>query len=110
VPAEVVAAYLALLPIVNAATAAGSHERTLLLAFVLFGCGAITPFYLARVADPKKPKRMHMVIGTVGMFVWAYSIGGWFTAIGAYKAGLAAILVTFFSLLSGLFVPTAGTK
>jgi hypothetical protein len=106
VPAEIIAAYLALLPIVLGDAADGTTKRTTLLAIVFGACLVLTPLYLSRFVEAGKPKWMHLIVSTVAFVVWAYAIGGFFTDIGWYDKAAAAILITFFSLVSGLFVPT----
>jgi hypothetical protein len=107
VPAEVIAAYLALLPVVIQGTSADTSERTIFLA-VIFGMGVVfTPLYLWRFPGEKKVKQFQLVISTLAFLAWTYSIPeGLFDDIGVYNRVGAAILLSVFTLASGLFVPT----
>lgn len=106
VPAEIIAVYLTLTPVILSGTDDGTTRRTVLLAVVL-GVGVVlTPVYLLRFAEEGAPKVLHLVIATIAFVVWAYGIGGFFTDIGWYDAVVAAVVVGLFSLVSGAFVPT----
>jgi hypothetical protein len=79
---------------------------------VLIMCLILTPLYIRQVAiksGPGTPWATHAVVATLAFFVWAYAIqGSAFTLspIGnLYYGGLAAALVAFFTLVSGLFSP-----
>jgi hypothetical protein len=106
VPAEILAAYLTLLPIVLGQTKSGT-ERTSLLAVILFGLVIINVFYLIKIRDPGQQRPWtQIVVSTVAYLVWTYSItGGFWSVIGIYQSALAAIFMVFFSLISGAFIP-----
>lgn len=108
VPAETIAAYLTLLPIVLAQTDPETTRRTIWL-FVILALGAVfTPLYLWRFPGDRRVKWFHFVISTVAFVVWVYSIrGGWFDDIGAYDTVGATVSLVAFTLASGLFAPTA---
>ena len=108
VPAEVIAAYLTLLPIVVSGTDPDTHRRTLLLG-VIFGLGVVfTPLYLWRFPGDRRVKQYHFVLSTTAFVLWSYSIrGGFLEDIGAYDPVLAPILLVTFTLASGLAAPTA---
>ncbi len=109
VPAEIIAACVGVVPLVSA-TSAGVL-RIVLLSVLFAGCAVATPFYLNLRAENGKPKRMHLMIGTVAFVLWAYCVGtGLFHAVGIYQPGVAAVALVLFSLASGAFGPTAGTK
>lgn len=107
VPAEIIAVYLFLLPIVINGTDAGSNKREVLLAVIFVICLIATPFYFWRFRDvTKKVRWYHVVISTFALLVWVYSIpGGFFDAAGAYDSIAAAILMAVFSLISGFIAP-----
>jgi hypothetical protein len=106
VPAEVIAAYLTLLPIVLGGSDPDTHRRTILLA-VIFGLGVLfTPAYLWRFRAQGNAKLYHFVISTLAFVIWAYSIPeGLFDDVGAYDKVIAPILLVVFTLVSGLFAP-----
>src|SRR4051794_28812621 len=80
VPAEVIAAYLTLLPIVLSGTDPDSDRRELLLG-VIFGIGVIfTPLYLRRFPGERKVKTYHLVISTIAFVIWSYVIPNGFLA------------------------------
>jgi hypothetical protein len=108
VPAETIAAYLTLLPIVLSGTDAETTRRTVWLA-VIFALGALfTPLYLWRFPGELKVKWFHFVISTAAFVVWVYSIrGGLFDDLGVYDTVAAAVSLVTFTLASGLFAPTA---
>jgi hypothetical protein len=107
VPAEVIAAYLALLPVVIQGTSTDSDERTVFLA-VIFGVGIIfTPLYLWRFPGESAVKKYQLVISSLAFLAWSYSIPeGLFDDIGIYNRVAAAIILAVFTLASGLFAPT----
>jgi hypothetical protein len=110
VPAEVIAAYLAVVPIITATTDGGTL-RTTLHAIIFAACLILTPLYLSFMAQAGQPKRIHMLIGATAFLVWGYSItGGFFADVHWYQAGIAVVVLIIFSLASGLIAPTQGTK
>lgn len=110
VPAEILAAYLTGLPVIAATTKEGETLRTILYGALLLVCLVFTPIYLNFMADPKKPKRLHLFIGSLALIIWAYSIGGFFTVMGWYHTAIGTLALLIFSLASGLIAPTTGTK
>lgn len=108
VPAEILAAYLTLLPIVVATTKTEASLRNGLLAVVLFGLLLINIPYLLRATPVGAPRLKHIVVSTLAYLVWTYSIGGFWTALGFYREAVAAILIVFVSLGSGLVIPYEG--
>lgn len=107
VPAEIIAAYLALLPIVVSGTDPDTTRRTMLLGLI-FAIGVIfTPLYVWRFPAQTTVKTYHVVLSTLSFVLWSYSIrGGFLEDIGWYDAVLAPILLTVFTLASGLLAPT----
>jgi hypothetical protein len=107
VPAEVIAAYLALLPVVIQGTTADTTERTVFLA-IIFAIGLIfTPAYLWRYPGEKSVKKLQIGVSTAAFVIWAYSIPeGLFDDVDIYNRVAAAILLAVFTLVSGLFTPT----
>lgn len=87
------------------------HENMPLV--VLMMCLILTPLYIRQVAiksGPGTPWATHAIIATLAFFVWAYAIQGSAFTVGPfgwlYHGGLAAALVAFFTLVSGLFSPS----
>jgi hypothetical protein len=107
VPAEVIAAYLTLLPIVLAQSDADTARRTNLLALIFFLGVVFTPLYLWRFPGELKVKWFHLVLSTAAFALWTYSIrGGWLEDVGLYDNVVAPILLVAFTLASGLIAPT----
>jgi hypothetical protein len=88
------------------------HENMPLVVLVM--CLILTPLYIRQIAvksGPGTPWATHALIATIAFFVWAYAIQGSAFTLGAlgfgplYEGGLAAALVAFFTLVSGLFSP-----
>lgn len=110
VPAEILAAYLTLLPIIIGTTKTQPKFQLGLLAFILLGLGVFNLPYISKMAKPGEPKRKQMFLSTLAYLVWTYSIGGFWTQIGLYHEAVAAILIVFVSLGSGLVIPYEGEK
>jgi len=110
VPAEVIAAYLTALPIVISGTPAHSTRRTVWLGLI-FAFGIIfTPLYVWRFPSETEVKVYHYVLSTAAFVIWSYSIrGGFLDDRGLYDAVGAALILIVFTLISGLFAPTATT-
>jgi hypothetical protein len=108
VPAEIIAAYLALLSIILSNTQANTDRRTIWLT-VIFGVGTVlTPIYLWRFPGDVIIKRYHLVLSTAAFVIWVYSIrGGMFDDLGLYEPIAAPALLVIFTLVSGLIAPTA---
>ncbi len=108
VPAEIIAAYLTLLPLVLSGTDPDTGRRTAYLAIILSIGVIFTPLYLWRFPGTKRIKVFHLIISTLAFVVWAYSIPeGLFGDVGIYDRVGAAILLVVFTLASGLFAPSA---
>jgi hypothetical protein len=105
VPAEIIAAYLTLLPIVAGTTDEDTTMRTRLYFIILVGSVVLTPLYFRFMANATQPKRLQMLVSTIAFVIWAYSLGGWFADQDIYHEGVAAILLVFFTLISGLVAP-----
>jgi len=108
VPAEILAAYLTLLPIVIGTTRTQHGLQIGLLTLILVGLGLINVPYLLRAATVGQPKRKHIIVSTVAYVAWTYSIGGLWNALGLYHEAVAAILIVCVSLVSGLVIPYEG--
>ncbi|MFN8050527.1 MAG: hypothetical protein U0Q22_03750 [Acidimicrobiales bacterium] len=110
VPGEVLAAYLGVVAIVDAAYAKPGPGRAWgLFAAVVVGF-VFTPLYLRRMAEPGQPRRLHMAVGTGSFLAWSYTTKGWWEYIGWYNGVAAGIGIIVLSLLSGLLAPTQGSK
>ena len=110
VPAEILAAYLTLLPIIIGTTKTEPQLRTGLLAVILFGLGLFIFPYISLMAKAGEPKRKQMIVSTFAYLAWTYSIGGFWTNVGLYHEAVGAILIVFVSLGSGLIIPYEGEK
>jgi hypothetical protein len=110
VPAEILAAYLTLLPIVLGTTKADPKLRIGLLAVILFGLALLNLPYISRMAKPNQPKQKQMIVSTLAFLAWTYSIGGFWSQLGLYHEAIAAIVIVFVSLGSGLIIPYEGEK
>jgi hypothetical protein len=65
-------------------------------------CWLLTPAYLNMVADPGKPKRNQIIVGTLAFPVWAYLVSGNQVIPTYFDASLATIIALVFSLLTAL--------
>lgn len=110
VPAEILAAYLTLLPVISATTEGQAGVRIALQLITFLACLGLTPLYFRFMAQPGEPKRLHMAVSTLAFLVWAYYQGGIFETWGLYHAGAAAVLLVMYSLVSGLVAPSQGSK
>jgi hypothetical protein len=104
IPAEVVAGYLAIMGMIEAADEKNSAR--LGLAWGLFVIAVIvTPVYLTMVGKPRGPQKITVWISTFAFVVWAYALGGPFEMSGYYNGLLGSVAVGVVTWLSGLFVP-----
>jgi hypothetical protein len=104
IPAEITAAYLFLIGIINGVTDAPPIILWISLA-VLMGAA---PLYLYVVALREKatPDKAQIAISVPAFFIWAFAIGGPFTvftwynpAYGAVLVGLATVLIPLVDFL-----------
>jgi hypothetical protein len=99
VPSEVIAAYVALVgfvPLVRSEPA-----RPWLYAVVTVACAVLTPIYLNQQADPKKPKRVHLIVSTTAFAVWAYALFGATIVPQAHDPAIGSIVMVLFTVASG---------
>ena len=72
IPTELITAYAGL---VSASAAIYWQSFRIPAIWACFAiCLILTPFYLDHVADPGKPKRNQIIVGTVAFPVWAYLV------------------------------------
>ena len=106
VPAEIVAAYLA---IIGFAVNVPSGKLTaMILAFAV--CLVATPLYLWRMGKESKVKTVHLIISSIAFVDWAFAVGGAGGIFGAdgrniYDPTWASIALVIFTLASGLIEP-----
>jgi hypothetical protein len=104
VPAEIVAAYLSLLGILN--TVPREDPIRVIVAWgALVLCLVLTPVYFRLLARAGQPCVVQMVVSTAAFVVWAYALGGAFEMVGYHKPWLGSILLVCFTLISGLVRP-----
>jgi len=106
VPAEVIAAYLAIVSITEGTSEAATHGRYAGLMFALAFGLIITPFYLKKLAEPGEPWCKQSAVSIIAFIVWTYSMKGiWMEWWHVYYSGVAGIALIVFSVLSGFYVP-----
>ncbi len=101
IPAEIVAAFLAISAIFNEADVAE------VVPWVVFGVLLVmTPFYLWRVTrDPEKPLAMsQLVVGTIAFAIWVFALGGPFAELGWYEPIYGPILLIVYTLAIPIFI------
>jgi hypothetical protein len=96
IPTELVTAYAALVSASMVIRWVNFRQPAVWICF--FICLVLTPVYLNYVADPGKPKRNQIIVGTFAFPVWAYLISGSQVIPDYYDAGLATIIAIVFSL------------
>jgi hypothetical protein len=103
VPSEIIAAYLTMVGFIPSIQGAGTQNIAI---WVVFGfCLALTPFYLNRVAEPGKPKFIHILLSTIAFCVWAYVTSGKQLMAfnpSLFQPALASIILIAFSVASTL--------
>lgn len=106
VPAEIVAAYLAIIGF--AVNVASGKLLAMILAFAV--CLVATPLYLWRMGKRSKVKAVHLIISSIAFVVWAFAAGGAGGVFGVdglniYDPSWASIVLVLFTLASGLIEP-----
>lgn len=106
VPAEIVAAYLAIIGF--AVSVPSGKLLAMILAFAV--CLVATPLYLWRMGRGSKVKGIHLIISSIAFVVWAFAAGGAGGIFGAdglniYDPSWASIVLVIFTLASGLIEP-----
>jgi len=104
IPGEVVAGYLAIMGMIEAADK--ENAARVGLAWGIFVIGVIvTPVYLTMVGKPTGPQKITVWISTFAFVVWAYALGGPFKMSEIHNGLLGSVAVGVVTWLSGLFVP-----
>lgn len=98
IPSELITGYSALISLSMNVKNQAWHPW--LFGFAFFLCLILTPVYLARMGDPGKPKRNHLITSTIAFAIWAYFISGQQVFPDSYDAALASIILVVFSLTS----------
>ena len=101
IPAEVVALYLTLDALLRAAGEMGGWLPWLVCGF----CFLATPLYLCRVAGVKRASQL--AVSTVAFAVWAFTLGGPFTALSWYRPIYGGLLLPAYTFLIPIFGPGA---
>ncbi len=104
IPAEIVAGYMSIIGMIEAADP--SNNARLGLAWGLFAIGLIaTPIYLTIVGSPKGQQKITVWISTFAFLVWAYALGGPFKMSGFHNGLIGSVGVGVVTWLLGLFAP-----
>lgn len=96
IPTELVTAYAALVSASLAIRWESVRHPVFWICFAI--CWGLTPIYLNMVADPGKPKRNQIIVGTVAFPVWAYLVSGGQVIPAYFDAGIATVVAMLFSL------------
>jgi hypothetical protein len=96
IPTELITAYAALVSASMAIHWPSFRQPAFWVCFAI--CWVLTPIYLNMVADPGKPKRNQIIVGTVAFPIWAYLVSGAQVIPAYYDAGLATVITLVFSL------------
>ena len=106
VPAEIVAAYIAIIGF--AANVSNGKQIAMIVAFSV--CLIATPLYLWRMGKTSKVKAIHLAVSSLAFVVWAFAAGGTSGVFGPngldiYDPSWASIALIVFTLVSGLIEP-----
>lgn len=96
IPAEIIGAYTAIAGIVPS-----GQMKTVLTGTVIILL-ALVPAYLWKVSNVRNISQI--IISCIAFLVWAYSLGGPFTAWGIYQGYLGSIILILFTLIVPIFV------
>jgi hypothetical protein len=103
IPAEVVAAYLAIQGIIPSITGPGASQTALWIAFLVLLF--LTPFYLMRVQNVSK--RVQLAISTVSFAIWVFSVGGPFAFFPWYQSAMGAVVLLLFTFAVPIIEPNS---
>ena len=97
IPAEITAAYLFIVGIINGATEADPIILWISLVALLIAA----PLYLLVVAkkENKPPDKAQIIISIPAFLIWAFAIGGPFVGFEWYNAAYGAVLVGLATVL-----------
>jgi hypothetical protein len=98
VPAEILTGYSALISLFLTKSAA--EKEWACGAFFVLGI-ILTPTYLNNMAEPGKPKTVHLVVSTIAFVVWAYFTSAYQVIPQYYDSTWATAALIVFSLVSG---------
>jgi hypothetical protein len=96
IPTEIIAAYMALQGVVPTAYA---KWATLAAAVILV---ALTPLYLTRLQQVRRTGQV--VMTTIAVVVWLYTLGGPFQYWGLYQPWIGSVLLVLWTLVVPLVV------
>jgi hypothetical protein len=109
VPGEIVAAYVAILAVLDPGAAPASAGLTHTLCRVAFlVLLAATPAYLVALGKPgDRAPAVQLIVSTVAFAVWAYALRGLSCAFPAvpFDGRVAFVALVLFTVVSGLFRP-----
>ncbi len=104
VPTEILAAYITLLGVVDSMVGSSELKFWLYLAALAIGV-VFTPIYFYMAAEKNDPRAVQMIVSTLAFLVWAYSLEGFFKAIGIHHPAVASFALILFTLISGAIKP-----
>jgi hypothetical protein len=104
IPSEIVAAYLFIQNIMaNQPIVFGNKDYSIIaLWIVLIILLIITPVYLVNVQQVFKMNQI--VLSSLSLIIWAYSLGGPFEMEGWHNPQIAAILLVLWTLIVPIFI------
>jgi hypothetical protein len=103
IPAEVVTLYVSATGIVPSAAA----NRTRILWAIFAFCAVATPMYLIFATRDKSrsPLWTQVFLATIAFPVWAYALGGVFTATPGYEPYIGSLALMAVTFVFGLIKP-----
>ena len=107
VPSEIVAAYVAILAVLDPAAADATAHALCRVSFLVLL--AATPAYLWLVGKPgDRPPPVQLVVSTLAFAVWAYALRGLSCAFPGlpFDGRVAFVALALFTVVSGLLRPT----
>ena len=105
VPAEVIAAYLAITSITEGTSDPNTRGRAAGLLFAAVFGVVITPIYLWKLAKTGEPWKQQSGVSVIAFIVWSYSMKGIWDEWDLYYAGVAGIALVVVSVVSGFYQP-----
>lgn len=102
IPAEIIAAYLAIIGFVPLIKKASFHEGFYWGAFIF--CALLTPVYFYWQAEKDNPNLTHIILSSISFIFWAYSTTGDKIVPAYFDSAIASIAIIVFSV-STAFIP-----
>jgi hypothetical protein len=109
IPAEIIGLYLTTSGVIPNRADGTTRWLPIWIVFVLNALLVPVFFYFATSSDKKTPLWPQIILASIAFPVWVFAIGGPFRYFDWYQSWIAALLLSFVTVVFGFYKPALGS-